>query len=177
MRWRQVMFPDPASAVLAQHESALVLAPCRVLSIFEVNIWGMLFYAVKIQREEAQAAGIDLHEFVGYLLLFFRHAASLLLSLGYSGPMHVEIAINSLLRTQWLSPQAGGWHIPRPGSGLDDDVEFPITTTGDRFRDKPDDVVADILRYVFFAVNWPALVNSQGNVARLLAAGRGYNFW
>lgn len=177
MPWRQVMFPDPASPILSQHESAIVLGASRGVSIFEINIWGMLFYATELEREHQQGTvGIHLFEFVGYLLLFVKHARMMIQSIGYSGPIHIETTLKSLLNTQWLNPH-GGWFSTSSGSVLDDSVTFSIATKSDLLRDAPDSVVGDLLRYVFFAVNWSELVKSQGEIERLLGAGRTYNFW
>jgi len=177
MDWRQVMFPDPGSPTLTQHESAIVLAASRGVSIFEVNVWGMLFYATKVEEDHHLATGIHLSEVVGYLLLFIRHSGTMLQSLGYSGPIHIEITLNSLLNAQWLLPQQGAWFSTRPGSELDDTVAFSVATTSDLLRDDPHSVVADLLRYLFFAVNWSGLVDSQEKIGQLVAAGRKYNFW
>ena len=49
--WRGMMFPDPGSSILSQHESAIVLAPVKGLSMFDVNVWGLLFYVTKIDDE------------------------------------------------------------------------------------------------------------------------------
>lgn len=43
--WRQVMFPLLNKGVISQHESEIVFEPTGVSSIFEANVWGMLFYS------------------------------------------------------------------------------------------------------------------------------------
>lgn len=129
------MFPDPGSPILSQHESAIVLAASRGISIFESNIWGMLFYAAQVERDQYNGTvGIHLFEFVGYLLLFVRHAATMVQSLGYSGPIHIETALNSLLGAQWLNPQ-GNWFSAQRGSELGDSVTFSLATTSNVLRD------------------------------------------
>jgi hypothetical protein len=122
------MFPDTGSIILSQHESAVVLAAARSLSFFEVNAWGMLFYASKIELDYKEIKGIHVGQFVGYLLLFVRHSGKMLQSMGSAGPIHIEMTINSLLSSQWLNPQQS-WFSPHPGSELDDDVTFSISTT------------------------------------------------
>ncbi len=176
MSWRQVTFPDPGSPILSQHESAIVLGASRGVSIFEINIWGMLFYATQLERDHHHEAGIHVFEFVGYLLLFIKHAGVMISSLGYAGPIYIEITLNSLLEAQWLNPHGGGFSRQR-GSELDDSVSFSLATTSDLLRDASDSVVADLVRYVFFAVNWSELVDSQEKVERLLGSGRKFNYW
>jgi hypothetical protein len=114
-------------------------------------------------------ASTFLFQFVGYLLLFLfiKHPGTMLQSFRYSGPLHIETTLNSLLDAQWLEPQGASFSA-RPGSELDDAVTFAIATTSELLRDAPDDVVADLLRYLFFAVNWSALVDSPENVQRLV---------
>jgi hypothetical protein len=176
MSWRSVMFPDPSSSILSQYESAIVLAAARDLSFFEVNAWGMLFYAAKIEADHNGIKGIHLGQFVGYLLLFVRHAGKMLRSMGSGGPIHIETTINSLLRAQWLNPQQG-WFSPHPGSELDDDVTFSISTTSEELNENPDGVVATLLRNVFFAVNWAGIVETAQGLEGLIRLGYTFNFW
>jgi hypothetical protein len=137
--------------------------------LLEGDLWGMLYHAVQVEEDHHQATGIHLFQFVGYLLLFLfiKHPGTMLQSFRYSGPLHIETTLNSLLDAQWLEPQGASFSA-RPGSELDDAVTFAIATTSELLRDAPDDVVADLLRYLFFAVNWSALVDSPENVQRLV---------
>jgi hypothetical protein len=153
--WRQVMFPDQSKEILSQHESAIVLSAARGLSMFEVNAWGMLFYVTRIDQDHNGTQGIYVRQFVGYLLLFMQHAGQMLQRLGYSGPLEIEMALDSLRAVQWLDiAQAGTWYVTRPGSELDDSVKFSVSTTREELSNAPDVVVMDLLWYVFFSVNW-----------------------
>ena len=40
-----------------------------------------------------------------------------------------------------------------------------------------DGVVADILRLLFFAVNWPSIANQDEQIKALIKSGYEYNFW
>jgi Putative DNA-binding domain len=174
--WRSVTFPDPGSSILSQHESAIVLAAASDLSFFEVNAWGMLFYAARIESDHYGTKGIHVGQFVGYLLLFVRHAGKLLRSMGSGGPIHIETTIDSLLGAQWLNPQQG-WFVFHPGSELDDDVTFSISTTSEELNANPDGVVVDLLRNVFFAVNWAAMVETAQGLEGLIRLGYTVNSW
>jgi hypothetical protein len=176
MPWRQIMFTDPGATILSQHESAIVLNPTKRLSIFEANIWGMIFYATKVYEDHNGTSGIHLGQFVGSLLLFIEHSAKLQRLFGYSGPIDVELAVDSLLTVKWLDPRQG-WFIERPGSELDDEIGFTIFTTSDEFRDKPDGIVRELLRNTFFAVNWAALVDTPQQIESLIRSGYTFNFW
>jgi hypothetical protein len=176
MDWRQVTFPDLGGPILSQHESAIVLNATRDTSIFEVNVWGMLFYGAQIEINEAGTLGIHLYRFVGYVLVFILHAAKMLRAMGYSGPIHIDTSLGSILRVPWLhAPQ--GWLVVRPGSELDDEVLFSISTTSEALREKPDGVAMDVLRNVLFSVNSSALVDTPQKLEALVRMGYEYNFW
>ena len=66
--WRGFMFPDPGSAILSQHESAIVLDAAKGTSFFEVTVWGTLFYGAKIRVESEGTTGINLSAFLGWKL-------------------------------------------------------------------------------------------------------------
>jgi hypothetical protein len=86
------------------------------------------------------------------------------------------MAINSLLRTKWLNPQQG-WFSQHPGSELDDHVTFSISTTSEELHDNPNRVVAELLRYVFFAVNWAGMVDTAQSLEGLVRLGYTFNLW
>jgi hypothetical protein len=107
--------------------------------------------------------------------VFIQHAGKMLQALGYVGPIHVEMALDSLLGTRWLNPQLGGFFAERPGSALDDDVRLSLETTSEALLDQPDGVVIDLLRYVFFAVNWSGLVETQEKLENLVRVGHEFS--
>jgi hypothetical protein len=51
LTWRQVSFPNVEKGIISQHESALVLhAAHEDYSIFEADIWGLVFYGTRIDE-------------------------------------------------------------------------------------------------------------------------------
>jgi hypothetical protein len=173
--WRGVMFPDPGQQILTQQESAIVLGAARGLSFFEANTWGMLYYLVRIDEDHNGTPGIHIRQFVGYLLLFVRHAGQMLGDLGYFGSVRLSIELRSLLRVQWLDVSRGNWFNARPGSELDDDLPFSIATTSETLISKPDLIVRELLRFIFFSVNWSELVDSQDKLEKLIREGHEFN--
>ena len=176
LNWRQVGFPRFGDGIVSQHESAIMLQAAEGFSIFEANIWGMLFCGTEIANDESGTLGIHLYHLVGCVLVFIKHAGVMFRVLGYSGPIIIETALASILGVQWL-------HFPnrrlftRPGSELDDDVAFSVTTTSEALLEKPDGVSMDVLRYVFFSVNWPDLVDTPQRLEDLVRKGYEYNYW
>jgi hypothetical protein len=175
--WRQVGFPRLGNGIVSQHESAIILQGAESFSIVEANIWGMLFYGTEIGTETRTASGVHLHQFIGSVLVFVRHAGRLLQALGYSGPVVVETALASVLGVDWLHFPRGNVASPLPGSELDDEVEFAIATTSEALREGPDAVAMDVLREVFFSVNLPQLVDTSQKLGNLVLKGYDYNFW
>jgi len=176
--WRGICFPLPSSSIVSQHESAIVLGAAGPDSTFEANIWGMLFYCAKVADAEnpSKTWGIHLYGFVGHILLFLRHSDQMLRALGYAGPICIEVRLSSIRGAPWLHGHAGG-PFSMSGSELDDDVEFSISTTSDSLRQDPDVIAKDLFRYVFFSVNWPALIATPQALADLIGMGYRYNSW
>jgi hypothetical protein len=178
--WRQSIFPRVTNGIISQRESTIVLNAVNVTSIFEANIWGLLFFCTKIDGDHSGGFGIHLYELVGLILVFIRQAEKMLGSMGYSGPIVIETALTSLLKVQWLHAPAGiggGIVATKQGSELDDDVAFRITSTRDALREKPDGIAMEMLQYIFFSVNWPDLIDSQQKLEELVRKGYSFNLW
>ncbi len=179
LSWRQVGFPVPGSEAVSQYESTIVLKAAGGVSMLEANVWGMLFYCAEIAeahgREETW--GIHLYSFVGHILMFLKHADQMLLGIGYSGPVRIDAGIKSMLESPWLYAQYGAFLASRPGSLVDEDVFFSITTTTEALHQRQHGVATDIFRTVFNSVNWPDLVKSKQGSEDLIRQGYAYNVW
>jgi len=176
--WRQTGFPVSASSVISQQESSIVLGASGPTSMFEMNTWGTLYYGTPVANNDNIQViyGIHLFGFVGYLLLFIRHAATVLRVLGYTGPIYIEVVLGSIRSIPWLrssSPEGSAMR----GSELDNDVTFSIDTTSEAIFLEPDKIATDILRYVLYSVNLPGLVDSLEKLKQLIRGGYEYNFW
>ena len=88
----------------------------------------MVFFCTQIDGDHNGAMGIHLHELVGNVLVFIRHAGKMLHAMGYSGPVAMETTLSSILGIRWLEP-SGGMLFPSAFSELDEDVAFSIATT------------------------------------------------
>jgi hypothetical protein len=172
LAWRGTQFPLLLENAVSQHESAIQLDPCGCLSILEANVWGMLFYATEIQEEIRGRQAIHPFQFVGYVLLFVKHAARMLPKIGYSGALVVDMTLQSIGGVPWTSSGGSG-----PSSQLDDEASFGIETTSDVLAENPDRIAMDLLRYSFFATNWPDAVHTQQRLQNLVLEGYRFNFW
>lgn len=180
MAWRSVVFPKQTSPIVSQQESALVLEAARGSSVFEANVWGMLFYCrnITVRNERDPAEGIHLYAFVGHILLFIQHAERMFASLGYSGPVHVETRLISILRVPWLAADAmGNLTDEREGSRLDDEVTLSLTLSREDFRVRPDWIAGEILKYVLYSVDAADLIDNPAALERLIRSGYSYNVW
>jgi hypothetical protein len=175
--WRGVTFPATGSTTISQHESALVLGAAGDDSMLEASIWGMMFYCAKIADDlnPAHIFGVHLYGFVGTTMLFLRHAEEMLRALGYSGPLHIQITLDGMRDTKWLYGDAGIY--TAEGSKLDDRMEFSLAVSREELQEKRDDVLKEILKYVFFSVNWPDPINSESKFQGLIQVGYRYNSW
>jgi hypothetical protein len=110
-------------------------------------------------------------------MLFIRHADSMLLALGYVGPVLIETSLTSILGVGWLNIQRRMLFPNRHGSELDDDVTFSVETTSEALHEKPDGVAMDVLRYIFFSANLPDLIDPPQRFEELVRMGYEYNSW
>jgi hypothetical protein len=60
-------------------------------------------------------------------------------------------------------------------SGLDDAFGLSVSTTVENLREKPDDVAIELLRSIFFSLNWSDLVDTQAKLVDLIQKGHGFN--
>jgi len=145
--------------------------------MLEASIWGMMFYCTKIADDSnsAHIFGIHLYGFVGTTMLFLRHAEKLLQAVGYSGPLHIQMTLDGMRDAKWLYGGSGIY--TAQGSTLDDQMEFSISVSREELQEKPDDVLKEILKYVFFSVDWPALIDTESKLQSLIQMGYQDNGW
>lgn len=175
--WRQVGFPRSSEGFISQHESVICLRPGSSFSFLEANTWGMLFYATEIELETENFEGIHLYHFLGQLLVFLEHAGLVLSEVGYNGPLKLDMKLEALRGAKWVYAEGGFMRTAGPSSELDDDVEFSIETTTQDLQQRRDAVGMDLLRVIFFAVNWPDAVTAPDALAELIRGGYNYNLW
>jgi hypothetical protein len=175
LRWRGGRFPRDMTTFISQHESAIALRPASSFSILEANVWGLLFYATEIERHR-EYSGIHLYNFLGLLLVFIKHACQMLREFSYVGPLHIEMNLESMRGIPWIYSQHD---VPTqgPASELDNEVTFSIVSTSETLAQKPDRIAMDLLRYVFFAMNWLDIADTDEELAELVKAGYKYNSW
>jgi schlafen family protein len=176
LQWHMGTFPKLFNPMISQHESTIVLQPGAEFSIFETNIWGMLFYGTQLESVTRGLAGIHLHHLAGCVLLFLRHSSIMLGAMGYSGPIMIEVTLASMLDVPWLYDDQGFADF-REGSVLDDAADFAIEATTHALQEAPDGVAKEVLQYVLFSANWSERVDSPAKVATLLSAGYRYSGW
>ncbi len=176
MSWRQVGFPRTDLGIVSQHESEIILRPGSSFSLLEVNIWGLLFYATEIDGKGENYPGVHLNRFLGQLLVFLKHAQSMVGRFGYIGPLFIEMNLEGICGAQWIffehnQAQSG------PVSDLDENVSISISSTTEDLSTRFDGVARDLLRFVFFAMNWPDLAESESTLNDAIYDGYSYNRW
>ena len=178
LEWRGVGFPRDSIALASQHESAIVLRPGSSFSILEANIWGLLFYATEIEHREDTYSGIHLNHFLGQLLVFLKHAQLMKSELGYVGPLLIQMRLEAICGVPWVYFPGGGNKAEKgPASELDDEVSFAVNTDGEELDQRLEKLAVDILRYVFFALNWAEIADNDQKLEELVEAGKHFNWW
>jgi hypothetical protein len=182
MNWRQTIFPDfTRNQFTFQNESVLVLdSAVGRISFLEVNMWGLIFYGFELETDYSfhapQAIGIHPFDLAGYVLLSLQHAGIMFGVMGYSGPLLINMRLDSIADVPLLQTH---FNIPTPiaGSALDDDVAFSLDTTSDALVKQSDGVTMELLRRAFFSLGWPAVVDSPQSLEKLIRLAYDFNFW
>jgi hypothetical protein len=177
LTWRQVGFPRDSLPTVSQHESEIVLRPGSAFSLLEANIWGLLFYATEIDDQVKEDYGIHLNRFLGQVIVFLKHAQGILPRLGYVGPLTIEMRLEGICGTQWIYFDLPNTPTKGPVSDLDDDVSFSLAITTDDLATRLDGVARDLLRLIFFAMNWPAQAESDARLIDAIKDGYKFNMW
>src|SRR5882762_6242594 len=180
--YRGVGFPRLQMGVMTQQESAIIRQPLTDVSLFEANTWGMLFYVTKLDEKEytEQLSGVHAYSFVGHLLLFLQHANDIFGLIGLTGPILVEASLQAIRECKWVYSASIAEGFPAFAttkliSGLDDGFGLSVPTTVENFREKPDDVAIELLRSIFFSLNWSDMVDTQAKLEDLIQKGHRFN--
>src|SRR5260370_37525255 len=96
--------------------------------------------------------------------------------LGYTVPLHIELAMHDVRDIPWISFPSG---FAETGSKSEPDntVVFTLTSTTDDLQQRPNGLATDMLRQVFFAINWPSVADSEEKLDAIIRAGYQYNNW
>ncbi len=184
--YRGVGFPRYEKPMMTQYESAIIRQPLNMVSLLEANVWGMVFYATRLDEMDhpghrgSALTGIHLYEFVGHLLLFLRHANDLFRRTGLIGSILIEASLRSIRERKWvyareLIPGMSPMGTTRPPSGLDDEFALSVPTTVEFLREKSDEVAMEIVRSIFFSLDWGDVVDSQEKLKTLIQQGRQFD--
>jgi hypothetical protein len=167
---------------MTHHESVIVRRPITDVSIFEANVWGLLYYVAELEEKSytEKLSGIHLYAFVGHLLVFLQHGNEVFRRTGMSGSILVEASLSSIIERQWVHAEAvapgyPSFGVNRPMSLLDDAFGISLSTTVENLREEPDEIAAELLRQILFALNWSDLVDSEAKLKVLLDQGRTFN--
>jgi hypothetical protein len=176
LKWRQVGFPRSHDDI-AQHESILIPRAAGGFSLFELTVWGHLFYAYEIERESNDYSGIHLSALVGHLLVFLEHGRKVYHVLGYDGLLEIRVSLKRIRGQHWVYFDAFGFGELGPASKLDDEVTIRLELPTNRLTADRDDVAADLLKSILFALNWPDAAHEEASITAILARGYKYNLW
>jgi hypothetical protein len=153
------------------HGVLFEVAEAKCVAVILVDI-GVLMEKPPERRGE----GIHTNGFIGFVLVFLRHAQDTLALLGYTGPLHIELVLTDIRDVPWIAFPDG---FAQTGTSceLDITVAFTLDTTTDDLEQRQDLLASEVLRLVFFAMNWPDIADSPGKLDAIIATGYEYNFW
>jgi hypothetical protein len=96
--------------------------------------------------------------------------------IGYNG----SLLIRALLRRVQGKPflySNGKFPEIGPASRIDDEVSLDISSSAARLNEHRDEVASDLLKVLFFSLNWPQLGADAETIMDLLDAAAYYNSW
>jgi len=176
LNWRQTHFPG-RNGVFTQHETVLVPDPARRVSLFEATVWGSVFYATELDDVLGDVQGIHMYAMLGYILLFLKHAGALLRSFGIEGNLLIHARLSRVRGVPLLYTEFGNALVPGPTSPLDNEFSLEVPKLSSAFYEDTDQAAGEVVKRLFFALNWPAQANDDASLDRLVEAGYEYNFW
>jgi len=144
--------------------------------LVEANVWGLVCYASEIEGVYEKVTGIHLRSLVGHILVFLEHARQLYSILGYDGTIEARLILERIRGKPFLYfpmniPEIG------PSSRLDDSFGFDLLISSPRLTSQRDDVATDIIRTIFFAMNWPDVATNSDYIKQCLENGYEFNHW
>lgn len=146
------------------------------MGFFELNVWGLAYYGLQLETKHHDIEGLHTYELAGALLLFIFHAGTMYKHLGYSGPVLMGVKLSSILGVPLLHA-AQGFITAGSVSPLDDELELEIETTTQALVEKYDAIAIDLYRRIFFALNWPRLVETPQHAEDVLRKAYQFNNW
>jgi len=178
--WRGFPFPDLNARAHTQHESAIILDPARVDSIFEATVWGMLYYGARIGEKDQDQPNatpfVPLDAFLGFVLLFVVHASRTLDALGYAGLADIVLTLKPILGVPWMGEEH--WIPTAIGESVfDTELSFPISTDSELLRTHPGKVASEIYAVTLHSVDCSRLVSSSDAINGLVHRGCVFNDW
>ncbi len=94
----------------------------------------------------------------------------------FAGNLQVHLEMRNVRGVSWIS-YLSGFPEEGPKSKFDSHVGLDLDLPHTRLLESRDDVAADILREVFFALNWADVAATPAHLDRLLKSAYEYNMW
>jgi len=63
----------------------------------------------------------------------------------------------------------------RPPSGLDDAFALSVLTTVENLRQNPENIAMELLRSIFFSLDWSGLIANETQLGELIHYGHKFN--
>lgn len=177
-----------SSTPVTQHESVLALNPGSGFSLLELNVWGLVAYAVEVQRvlasrgaraTEEAPNGIHLPAVLGEVLVALEYARLAYDALGFDGVVTVVVRMERV-RGVPVFAFPDGFVTQVATSHLDDTLRFSLCVSTERLRTARDEIAGDVVRTLLFALGLSdvgAPGADQTLVPALLSDGYKYNGW
>jgi len=174
---RRVEFPSSHLDRSCQHESIIILDTRGRFEFIEANIWGQFCYAREVEGQGNVGNYVHVQQLVGALLLYLEHARRMLLEVGFDGTLRFAVGLERVLKRPFFITGYAG-QVEKCGcSILDDEIAFQQDCSSEEFRSSRDRIAVELLRTIFYAVNWPEGVADEASIAGILEMGYKFNLW
>lgn len=178
--WRQTTFPR-STETITQQDSVLVPHPIMEFSLAEANVWGQLTYSCEIEdligQKGHEISGFHLNAFLGNILVFLEHARTIYRTVGYNGSLLLRTLLKRVQGKPFIYFPRINYPMPGPASRIDDEIAFDICCSAMKLNEQRNEVAGDLLKTLFFSLNWPQQGADSSAVTGLLDEAETYNSW
>ena len=144
-------------------------------------MWGQFTYSCEIEYliggEGLDNAGIHLNAFLGHILVFLEHARTIYHKIGYNGSLLLRTLLKRVQGKHFLHFPDGNSPVPGPASRIDDEISFDISISAGKLNEQRNEVAGELLKTLFFSLNWPEQGADSSAIMALLDAAAAYNSW
>jgi hypothetical protein len=97
--------------------------------------------------------------------------------IGYNGSLLLRTLLKRVQGKPLIDFPYANFPATGPASRIDDEISLDISSSAVRLIEQRDETAGDLLKVLFFALNWPQQGADASTITHLLHAAARYNSW